>query len=453
MGIAFVDSHQKSEGGLSQSSKYVWSNRHCSAFLLAICFSLSASLAFGQESSPTPSSVRPTSVKPNASTPIQIPAATSGNDEQARLARQQGQADSAVLDWVLANSGPIKGDTRAGELRVAFTMTPAEGWWDRADAAKLAWHDAPDDNVHLRIFILDLADGRLVPGLTVHATLTDANGNQQSVPADFGWYPLINAYGGNLPLDADSTYTLRVDIDPLSSAHTSGNRFEHATVAEFSPVPIAQEAVSQLPLATATAWDNEPALLKPSNAALSAAITALWTQSASGAEQAAGDYFVGYALDYSGAAVHLAGSKLRIQSLLDLTGKDNVRLEILARDSRTGRLIPSLKPEASLIAPDGKSYGPGELPMVWNASFNDYQRNARIPNKDAYKLRVHFEVTGIRRWGRQNERFALPADVEFENVSLKDVSSKGQPSKDQPANGVTPDVTLKDQPSPQDLKD
>ncbi len=85
-------------------------------------------------------------------------------------------------------------------MRVAFTITPAEGWWDKAGGGKLAWHDAPDDSVHLRIFVLDLADGRPIPGLNLRATLIDANGNQQSAPADFGWYPLINAYGGNVPI-------------------------------------------------------------------------------------------------------------------------------------------------------------------------------------------------------------------------------------------------------------
>jgi hypothetical protein len=370
---------------------------------------------------------------------------TPGTEEQARLAQQQGKADTAVLDWVLANSGPLAGNTRAGGLRIAYTITPAEGWWDRAGADKLTWHDAPDDNVHLRIFVLDLADGRLVPGLSLHATLTDANGNQQSVPADFGWYPLINAYGGNLPLDADSSYTLRVTVDPLPSSHVSaGNRFEHTTVAEFPPIQIAQDAVSQLPLATNTAWANEPVLLKPCNAALSAAITELWEQSASGSEQSSGDYFVGYALDYSGSAMHLAGSKLRLQKFIDLTGKDNVRLDILPRDSRTGRLIPGLKPEASLIAPDGKSYGPGELPMVWNPLLNLYERNARIPNKESYKLRIHFEVAVIRRWGRANERFALPADVEFENVSLKDVSLKDVSPKDVPSKNVSSEKDQKD---------
>jgi hypothetical protein len=387
---------------------------------MATCLAIFAPFVFAQkpEPSPPPATTTTTATKPNASTPVQPPAAEPGNrgtEEQLRLAQQQGKADTAVLDWVLANSGQLKGDTRAGQMRIAFTITPAEGWWDKAGEGKLAWHDAPDDNVHLRIFILDLVDGRIIPGLNVRATLTDANGNKQSVPVDFGWYPLMNAYGGNVPMDTDSSYTLRVTVDPLSP----GQHFERTTIAEFPPVQIASDAVSQLPLATVTASANEADLLKPCNAALSAAITALWQQSASGSEKPVGDYFVGYALDYSGPSMQIAGSKLRIKNLIDLTGKDNVRLSVLPRDSRTGRLIPGLKPQARLIANDGKLYGPGDLLLTWHPWLNHYQRNARIPRNGLYKLRVHFDAPGFRRWGRESERFAAPADVDFGAVSLK----------------------------------
>jgi hypothetical protein len=384
----------------------------------------SAPYILAQQPSSVPATNAPETSKPNASTPVTTLTAEAGNgstEEQLQLAQQQGRAETAVLDWVLANSGPLKGDTRAGELRIAFTITPAEGWWDKAGDGKLAWHDAPEDNVHLRIFVLDAVDGRLMPGLSLRAALTDANGNERSVPVDFGWYPLINAYGGNVPIDSNSSYALRVSVDPLSSHHAStvGNRFEHATIAEFPPLQVEMDAVLQLPLATATAFPSEAELLKPCNAGLSAAITALWQQSVIGAEKANGDYFVSYAFDYAGSAVQIAGSKLHLKNLIEFTGKDNVRLNVLPRDSRTGRLIPGLKLHASLIATDGKLYGPGELYLIRQSWLIYYGGDTRIPRNGFYKLRVHFDAPGFRRWGQQSERFAAPADVEFENVSLK----------------------------------
>lgn len=342
----------------------------------------------------------------------------SGNAEAAHLAQEQGSADSAVLDWVLVNSGPYKGDLRAGELRIAFTLTPAEGWWDKAAGDTLVWHEAPTRSAHLRIFIAD-TDGRLVPGLTVRASLLDANGNEQSVLADFGWYPLLNAYGGNLMLDSDSSYTLRVTVDPAPTqrGYWPQERLTHATVAEFAPVQLSRDALAQLPLATATAFANEVELLKPCNAALSAAITALWKHTASGSERAAGDYFVGYALDYSAL---LPGSKLRVRNMLDVSGKNSVRVVVFPRDSRTGRFIPGLKPRASLVAADGALYGPGELNLIRHPWFNHYEHNVKVPRKETYKLRVHFDAPGFRRWGRQSDRFAVPVDVEFDDVSLKE---------------------------------
>ncbi len=358
---------------------------------------------------------------------------------QLRLANQQGDADTAILTWVLANSGPLHGDTLTETMRVAFTITPAEGWWDKAGDGKLAWHEPPAGNVHLRIFVLDLQDGRLIQGLTVHATLIDANGNEQSAPADFGWYPLINAYGGNVPIVTDSNYILRVVIDE-PHPHRLVSFGEHpANFAEFAPVPIAlpasqpaaqdpaaqdsaaRDTVAQnsapLPaLATAAAAAQESKLLKACNAALTASITALWRQSVDGAEKPAGDYFVAYALGYPGPALQLGGSNLHIKSL---TGKEDVRLRLLVRDSRTGRIIPGLKLQASLVDADGTSHGPGEMSLNSHSWLTDYEGDTRISRKGLYTLRVHFDAPGFRRWGRQSDRLAAPADVEFEDLSLK----------------------------------
>lgn len=399
----------KPEVGLPQRLRF--HRRDFFVFFAAIFLAFSMPAVAAQQPASQPGPPADTAL-PNASTPVQpsLPASGGCTQEQQLLAKQQGKADTAVLDWVLANSGELKGDMWAGELRIAFTVTPAEGWWDKAGGNALAWHEAPANNVHLRIFVLSLTDGRMVPGLKLRATLTDANGNEQSVPVDFGWYPLMNAYGGNFPLDADSSYTLRVSVD--------SEGIEHSTIAEFPPVAIAQDAVARLPLATDIAFANEAELLKPCNAALAAAITALWKDSVSGLEEPAGDYFVGYALDYSGLAMPIGGAKLRPKNLIELTGKDNVLLTLLIRDSRTGRLIPGLKPQASLIAADGKLYGPGELPLVTHAWLYHYGRITRIPRKGLYKLRVHVDAPGFRRWGKQSERFASPAEVEFDDVGL-----------------------------------
>jgi hypothetical protein len=342
-----------------------------------------------------------------------------GSPEALQSAQSQGPAEKAALDWILANSGPLKGDYSGGGFRVAYTVTPAEGWWDKAAGGSLLWRDAPPNSFHLRIFVMDSGDGRLQPDLRLHVTLIDANGNRQVAPIDFGWYPLLNAYGGNVPLAADGAYSVRIVIDsqlPAPPEH-SGER-TRTTVVEFPALAISQEAISHLALASYVASTQEAELLKPLNAALSAAITGLWQRSASGLEKPAGDYFVGYALDHSGAALSVGGAKLRLKNLVEFGGKDDVRLTLLVRDSRTGRPIPGLRPQASL-AGGGKLYGPGDLTFVWHPLLARYAGDTRVPGKGPYSLSVHFEAPGFRRWGRTSERFALPADVTFDELSLK----------------------------------
>jgi hypothetical protein len=249
----------------------------------------------------------------------------------------------------------------------------------------------------------------------------DANGNEQSAPSDFGWYPLLNAYGGNVPLDTDSNYTLRVTVDPLGPQHSfsEDDRLTHATVAEFPPVQISRDALVQLPPATTAAFNNEAELLKPGNAALSAAITALWQHSASGSEQPSGDYFVGYALNSSALVTLIPRAKLHIRNMIHVAGTTELRVVVFPRDSRTGRLIQGLKPQVNIIAANGAQFAPGELPLLWHSWFSHYGRSVLLPRKDTYKLHVHFDAPGFRRWGRQSERFAAPLDVDFDNVSLK----------------------------------
>jgi len=400
---------------LSHETAFVFRGRHALLFATLLIAMWLAPNAHGQQPALTN---RANAV--NASTPVKPPEPMPANGAYARLAQEQGKADSAVLDWVLANSGPVKGDMRAGELRIAFTVTPAEGWWDKAGSGQLTWHAAPAGNVHLRIFVVDASDGRLVPGLSLRATLVDANGNEQSAPADFGWYPLLNAYGGNVPIDADSDYALRVAVDPVLPQNrlSQDERLTHATIAEFPPVTISRDAILQLPVATSTAFNNEAELLKPCNAALSAAITALWQHSASGSEQPAGDYFAGYALDDSALVPPNLETKLHLR--IHVSGKAEVRVVVFPRDSRTGRLIPGLKPQISITAANGAQFGPGELPTIWHPWFNHYGRSVRLPRDGTYKLHVHFDAPGFRRWGRQSERFASALDVDFDNVSLKE---------------------------------
>ena len=393
---------------------------HRLALPLALCCALAAAPAGYAET-------------PSATTSAPSDSAPSVRDPVARLTQWQGRGENAILDWVLANSGALKGETLRGEFRIAYTITPAEGWWEKAGNGKLVWHDAPANQLHLRVFVADVADGRLAPVSSVVATLADMNGNEQPLPVSFGWYPLINAHGGNFAV-ADGTYRLRVRVavpepQELQPALTDeqmaqGEALARVVVAEFPQLNIKQSDVMLVPLATEAAAGKEAELLKPCNAALSASITALWQQSASGEEKADGNYFVAYALEPASSAVM---ARLHRKGPLDF-GKENARLNVLVRDSRTGRLIPFLAAQASLETP-GELHDKGSLAPMRHPWFNLYGRYLRLDRKISYRLRVSLEAPDFRRWGRPSERFALPAEVEFEDVSLKAPGKKPDEQK------------------------
>ncbi|MDR3763371.1 MAG: hypothetical protein P4M01_04675 [Acidobacteriota bacterium] len=321
--------------------------------------------------------------------------------------------DATLLEWILSHSGPAIGDRRAGELRVAYTFTAAEGWWENAADNKLAWHDAPAGQVHLRIFVLG-ADLRLLPNLAVHARLTDELGNTRTLPVDIGWYPLLNAYGTNLELAPGHSYALRVTVEADAA---NGNGLP--IVADFSPLPLTAEMLAAMPLASSISFAEEAELLRPGNAAQTAAITSLWQQTDSGAEEAAGDYFVGYAMGEATVIHARRDADLHRTGLRALGRVGATALAVFPRDARTGRVVPGLTVHAELLSGEGKSFGDAILSTEHTRWFDLYQRQANVPRKAVYKLRVRFAPPGFRRWGRQGERFAAPVDVELHNVILK----------------------------------
>jgi hypothetical protein len=355
--------------------------------------------------------------------------------EAERLAQQVGRAENSLVNWVLDHSGPLNGNTFAGEYRIAYTITPAEAWWDNAGDGGLAWHDAPANNVHLRIFVLDRYDRRLVPNLRLRVTLTDNRGNRYPAAVDYGWYPLINAYGGNIDIDTDGTYTVRVAIDadpdlslrsprPAALEAAPEERIARITVAEFPPITISHEEISTMPLATASAAAVEHDLLKPFNNALSASISAWWRHSAAGKEKASGDYFVAYALNDSD------GFGSRLKNLLSFSGKDEVRVSVLVRDSRSGRILAGLAPTVELVkagsgGASGASEGPVKLPPAWHPWLTPYANHLSIRGNASYRLRIRSSAPGFRRWGSTSGRFCSPIEVEFDGVSL---DGRGRPS-------------------------
>jgi hypothetical protein len=68
------------------------------------------------------------------------------------------------------------GKQRAGDYLVGFAQERAEGMYMLKAEGQLEWAEVGDENCHLEVSVSDAADGRFIPYLTVHATLTPERG-------------------------------------------------------------------------------------------------------------------------------------------------------------------------------------------------------------------------------------------------------------------------------------
>jgi hypothetical protein len=81
-----------------------------------------------------------------------------------------------------------------GDYIVGYSIKDAEVYHLRNGS--LEWQEPVDENCHLEIVVRDASDGRFLPGLTMFATLHEANGSQiGSYPIPFLWHPWIYHYG------------------------------------------------------------------------------------------------------------------------------------------------------------------------------------------------------------------------------------------------------------------
>ncbi len=133
------------------------------------------------------------------------------------------------------------GEQAAGDYLIGYAVEEAEGMYLMQDG-ELVWHQPEDENVHVEVSVRDRADGRFVPGLTVHATLIDAAGNELGTHRQaFLWHPWLYHYGRNWKVPGDGAYRLRVQIaSPDSPRHdkTNGRRFAEPVEVEFADVSI-----------------------------------------------------------------------------------------------------------------------------------------------------------------------------------------------------------------------
>ena len=164
------------------------------------------------------------------------------NAQQLKIARQEGDAYQEALKLMaeqVADSGAIQ---RSGDYIVAYAQEKAEGMYALRGEGELEWVKPDQENCHLEVSVSDASDGRFIPYLKVHATLTK-HGGESIGPFEvpFLWHPGLYHYGKNIQVPGDGAYDLLLRIEPpgfMRHDKANGQRYARTEEVTFSAIKI-----------------------------------------------------------------------------------------------------------------------------------------------------------------------------------------------------------------------
>lgn len=342
---------------------------------------------------------------------------------QLALAHQQGQATTEELMWAIARESASTGTLHAGPYTITYLVTPPLAYYEpEALPGRLTLHnEVAPGMVHLGAVVRDAADGRLVPGLLVRATL-----GGRTVTLPFGWYPTLDRYGENVQLPQGGPFTLRIDVAPATyPRHDSanGDRFSRPVAAEFAGISI---PVTSLEHSAERAAYAPPAaqlrLARAEGASVRRATDALLaTARPSVGQRRAGNFEVAIAAGPPSSLWTVAGGALRYHAHPATGGANDVHLDVVVRDVRTGRFLPGLPVTATVLDARGRAAWSGALPFMWHPWLSHYGSNVRLRATGRYTVRVHIGAPPFRRY-MPNEigrgEFVHPEDVVFRKLPI-----------------------------------
>lgn len=330
---------------------------------------------------------------------------------QLALARDQGRAVDAALRWVLDRATGV--EAAVGEYAVAAVFVAPKAWWELGPDG-LELHPASGDG-HLSVYVRDAADGRVVHGLTVHATVTAPDGTvlaDQDLP--YGWDVPLDEYGDDLLLRGAGRYGVRLAIAPARFERhdpVNGDRFAELRRAELT-VDLVPADLAALPVAAAAP------LAQAQGAAVGRALARMAGDEAThGGALAARDVLVAYAAELAEPTWRMHGDHLRWDTTVDQSTAANAHLEIVPRDQESGRFLPGLAVEVTVSDARGRGHGTEILPLMWHPWLEHYGRNWRVPRtRDDYVLHVRVAPPPWRRY--DGPRFSAPIDATFAPVRI-----------------------------------
>jgi uncharacterized protein involved in high-affinity Fe2+ transport len=368
-----------------------------------------------------------TPVKAEVTTPPVTPPFLESDDADAAqlgAALDEGKAVRSELEWVEREEAVASGDIAAGEYLVTYVITPADDYYDlEAAQSNLPAHHTTvlPGSAHVAVVIRDAADGRMVYGLNVHATLRSETGNvKRSIALPFEWHPILNRYGENVTLP-EGPFTLDVHVStPLYHRHdrTNGKRFTRDVTVLFTGVNVPGDSLASMSQRMARGDSRSAiALASHEGEVMDVQIArALHDGEERGAETRRGDYKVavliqsvrGYWQMQHGTASYAAA---------DTSVGPAAHLDVSIRDAATGRLVPDMNVRVTILNSRGKEIDTYAMPFMWHPWLDHYGLNVPVPGTGRYTIRVRADAPAFRRFGSSALRkFNKAVDVEVRGV-------------------------------------
>jgi len=352
-----------------------------------------------------------------ASAPVTPPDAPSdeATADQLQLAREQGHAVDAAVAWFAGHGSVASASMGAAEYQITCVLRPPEGAWT-GEAGGLQWRtDA--GNALLSVIVQDGADRRLVPGLQVTARVWDAAGNAvAAAPLAYRWGAPVETYAAGLELPA-GPLRIRIEVEPpVYWRHdpVNGDRFAKPAFAEFTGLRFERAGQQAAPGDPATAV----ALATAQGAALGRAYDAMSRAVANdGTQMIVGDYRVAYAVEYAETFWKMSDRELVYDARPEQSAETNAHVEVAVFDALTGRFLPGLTVQVTVIGQGGRPAGTEAVPFMWHPWIHHYGRNWRVPGAGDYRLHIHVDPPAWARADRAlGHRFTQPIDVVFDGV-------------------------------------
>ena len=336
--------------------------------------------------------------------------------QQLERARDVGIVMNDELHWVREHDAAASAEMTAGDYRIAYVITAAEGYYDSTSA----WHEPAAGSAHVAAVVRDAADGREVPGLTVRATITPAGGTASSMALPYGWHRALNRYGENVALPT-GPFTLRIDVAPPTYWRhdpTNGDRFTDTVTAEFTNVSVSASALARANAAVSDASldSARAALARREGEALERPLLEMFSSVAVNGEQTrVGDYLVVVAVERAEGYWMPMGKDVGYNIVESQSAAHNAHVEVGVRDANTGRFLPGLDLRATVLR-GGREVGTKHEPFMWHPWIHHYGENWRVPGTGRYAVRVHAAPPPFRRYGRAATFFTAPLDLTVDGL-------------------------------------